>query len=271
MSAQIKTIIAGASGAMGRTLLDLSAADSRFLLVGATDRHDSPLFGKDLSELVSPGVPAASIGDNPAIVAQTGDVFIDFTSPKATLAALAALKSTSVKVVIIGTTGFEASQSEEIATYANDFVIIKSGNFSLGVNLIAGFVKKAASVLGEDWDIEIIEAHHRRKVDAPSGTALLLGAAAADGRNKELSQIRTPAREGITGARQKGSIGFSAIRGGGIIGEHDVRFESDSESLILTHRAHDRSIFAKGALASAVWGMAQQNGLYDMADVLGLK
>jgi 4-hydroxy-tetrahydrodipicolinate reductase len=130
-------------------------------------------------------------------------------------------------------------------------------------------VERAAAILGEDWDIEIIEAHHRRKIDAPSGTAILLGEAAAKSRGGNLSKLRLPAREGITGARPQGGIGFSAIRGGSIIGEHDVRFESDSESIILTHKAHDRSIFAKGAIAAAKWAIGQKNGLYDMGDVLG--
>lgn len=260
METEISLIIAGASGAMGKALLTMSSNDARFALKGATDRADSPIIGinihgawvtSDLRELI-------------------GDVYIDFTIPEATLAALKVLRTSNAKAAIIGTTGFTPEQEEEIAEHAKHLTIVKTGNFSLGVNLLSGFVKKAAEILGEGWDIEIIEAHHKRKIDAPSGTALLLGDAAANGRNKKLSEVRVPAREGITGARVNGTIGFSAIRGGGIIGEHDVRFESESESIIFTHRAHDRSLFAKGALEAAAWAVHQPPGLYNMHDVLGL-
>ena len=148
--------------------------------------------------------------------------------------------------------------------------IIRAGNMSLGVNLLVGLTRKVAAALGEDWDIEVIEAHHRHKVDAPSGTALMLGEAAAEGRGQSLAELRTPAREGLTGARERGSIGFSAIRGGDVVGEHDVIFAADGERVVLRHLATDRAIFARGALRAALWGQDKGPGEYDMDDVLGL-
>ena len=265
----IKIAIAGASGAMGQALLRLCNASNEFEIVGATDAPNSDLIGKDISEIIGVSLLGVKVCADAAIACQNCDVFIDFTVPKACIAALEAIEKTPTKAVIIGTTGFDEKQSGQISAFAKNIIIVKSGNFSLGVNLLANLVKKAAQILGDDWDIEIIEAHHRRKIDAPSGTALLLGKAAAEGRGVNFDDVRTSAREGITGARKTGTIGFSAIRGGGIIGEHDVRFENDSESLILTHKVHDRTIFAKGALEAAKWAIGQKNGLYDMSDVLG--
>lgn len=262
--------IAGIMGAMGRNLAAMAAADGRFMLVGGTEAPNSAALNKHISDALNLLNVSGEISSDITVAAKNAKVFIDFTRPAATLATLEALKATECKAVVIGTTGFSEEENKKIKAYAKHFAIVKTGNFSLGVNLLSGFVKKAAAVLGEDWDIEIIEAHHRRKVDAPSGTAILLGESAAEGRGKPLSEIRTPAREGITGARVKGSIGFSAIRGGGIVGEHDVRFESETESLVLSHKAWDRSTFAKGALEAALWVADKPHGLYDMHDVLGL-
>ncbi len=256
--------ISGYGGAMGQTFARLIENSDEFTLTGATEAPNSPRLGEKINDNVF-------VTDDVAKACENADVFIDFTIPKATMAALPKIAQTNCKAVIIGTTGFEDAQNHEIATYSDGLKIVKSGNFSLGVNLLAGFVKLAAGALDEAWDIEIIEAHHRRKIDAPSGTALLLGDAAAKGRGKSLETLRTPAREGINGAREIGKIGFCAIRGGAIIGEHDVRFESDSESLILSHKAHDRSIFAKGALKAAKWAINQPNGIYSMANVLGFE
>lgn len=261
MTKKINIAVAGISGAMGRIIADTCAHDEAIEIVGALDRPNSPLIGSKEQ--------AIKITADAASACANADVLIDFTTPEATISNLKALESTSLKAVIIGTTGFTPAQNEEIARFANHFIIVKSGNFSLGMNLLAHLVNRAAKILGENWDIEIVEAHHRRKIDAPSGTAILLGEAAAIGRGKTLGELRLPIREGISGARQLGGIGFSAIRGGSIIGEHDVRFESDSESIILTHKAHDRSIFAKGAISAAKWAIGQKNGLYGMGDVLG--
>lgn len=266
---EVKIAIAGASGAMGQALLRLCNEAENIIITGACDAPNSAAIGKDIGEIIGVKPMGILVKSDVAMVCENADVFIDFTIPIATIDALDKIKATNTKVIIIGTTGFEAHQEEIIKEVAKHKTIVKSGNFSLGVNLLANLVKRAAQTLGDDWDIEIVEAHHRRKIDAPSGTALLLGRAAAEGRGKSLDAVRTPAREGITGARKSGSIGFSAIRGGGIIGEHDVRFEELSESLILSHKAHDRNIFAKGALVAAKWAINQQNGLYDMGNVLG--
>ncbi len=265
----IKIAIAGASGYMGQTLLRLCADNQDFQIVGASDAPNAPSIGKDIGDIIGTKPLGIITSADVTMVCENADVFIDFTIPKATIAALEKISAAKTKAIIIGTTGFDEAQDALIREFAKTKTIVKSGNFSLGVNLLANLVKKAAQTLGEDWDIEIIEAHHRRKIDAPSGTALLLGNAAADGRGESLGDIRTPAREGITGARKSGSIGFSAIRGGGIIGEHDVRFESASESVILSHKAHDRNIFAKGALVASKWAINQPAGFYDMKDVLG--
>ena len=170
--------------------------------------------------------------------------------PRATLTALEATKA---RAAIVGTTGLNAEEEKQIAEVAKRIALVRSGNFSLGVNLLAALVRQAAEKLGPDWDIEIVEAHHRRKIDAPSGTALMLGEAAAAGRGKALSELRLPPREGITGARPEGGIGFSVLRGGGVIGEHDVSFAAEREVLTLSHHALDRAVFADGALAAALW------------------
>ena len=266
---EIKIAIAGASGYMGQTLLRLCSAAKDIKIVGASDAPNSAYIGKDIGEIIGVKPFGIPVRDDVSSVCENADVFIDFTIPAATISALEKIATTKTQAIIIGTTGLDDAQNTIVAEFAKTKTIVKSGNFSLGVNLLANLVKKAAQTLGDDWDIEIIEAHHRRKIDAPSGTALLLGNAAAEGRGKALGDIRTPAREGITGARQSGAIGFSAIRGGAIIGEHDVRFESDSESVILTHKAHDRNVFAKGALVAASWALNQSTGLYSMKDVLG--
>jgi 4-hydroxy-tetrahydrodipicolinate reductase len=171
---------------------------------------------------------------------------------------------------VIGTTGLESEHHRRLDLAAHHAVIIQAGNMSLGVNLLTRLTQKVAQALDMDWDIEIVETHHRMKVDAPSGTALMLGQAAAAGRGIALDDAKTPARDGITGARKPGSIGFSSIRGGDIVGEHDVIFAADGERITLRHIATDRSIFARGALKAAAWGLDQKPGRYDMMDVLGL-
>jgi 4-hydroxy-tetrahydrodipicolinate reductase len=173
-------------------------------------------------------------------------------------------------VHVIGTTGLEAEHLAKLRAAARHAVIVRAGNMSLGVNLLVQLTRKVAAALDADWDVEVVEAHHRMKVDAPSGTALMLGEAAAEGRGAPLDSLRSPAREGITGARARGSIGFSAIRGGDIVGEHDVIFAGAGERIVLRHVATDRAIFARGALRAALWGQGRNPGEYDMVDVLGL-
>jgi 4-hydroxy-tetrahydrodipicolinate reductase len=239
--------IAGASGRMGRALIDAASRDARFNIAGTTTR------GADVST-----------------AAANAEVWVDFTTPDATIAALDALASTKIRAAIIGTTGLSASQDARITEHAKRIAIVESGNFSLGVNVLAALVKETASKLGADWDIEIFEAHHKRKIDAPSGTALMLGEAAARGRGKTLGEVRLPSRDGATSARPEGGIGFAVVRAGGIVGEHAVSFASEREVLTLSHSALDRSLFADGALAAALWAADKPPGLYSMQDVLGL-
>ncbi|GAM97246.1 4-hydroxy-tetrahydrodipicolinate reductase [alpha proteobacterium U9-1i] len=256
--------IAGAAGHMGRALI--SAALQRGIRIsGGTERAGSPVLGVDLATLAGHAAIGAVVTTDAAAI--PADVWIDFTTPAATLAALAA---TPARAAIIGTTGLSESDEARIRAAAKVKAIVRSGNFSLGVNLLAALVEQAAAKLGPEWDIEIVEAHHRRKIDAPSGTALMLGDAAAAGRKVALKDKRLAPRDGVSGARPEGGIGFAVIRGGGIVGEHDVRFASEREVLTLSHQALDRSLFADGALAAAIWAADKPPGLYSMRDVLGL-
>ena len=254
----LRIAIAGAAGRMGRTLVSAASADQRFEIVGATMREGSA------------NTPDIAATPAPDVAAANANVWVDFTTPKATLDALNALAATKVRAAIIGATGFAPEHEQQIAAHATRIAIVRSNNFSLGVTLLAALVEQAARKLGPEWDIEISEAHHRRKVDAPSGTALTLGEAAARGRGKTLDELRLPPHEAVTGARKAGGIGFSITRAGGIVGEHDVRFGSEHEVLTLAHQALDRAVFADGALAAALWAASKPPSLYSMRDVLGL-
>jgi 4-hydroxy-tetrahydrodipicolinate reductase len=256
----IRIAIAGAAGRMGQALVKSASAD--FTVTGGSERPGAPGLGQDQG--------GWSLSDSAAKAAQAADVWIDFTTPQATLDALDQLRSTKVKAAIIGTTGLSPQQEQQIAEHAKRIAIVRDRNFSLGVNLMIGLVEQVSARLGEDWDIEITEGHHRRKVDAPSGTALMIGEAAARGRGAPLADLRVPPHDGQSGPRKPGSIAFSVIRGGGIIGDHDAAFISDEEILSVSHRALDRAIFAKGALTAAKWAVSQKPGLYAMRDVLGL-
>jgi 4-hydroxy-tetrahydrodipicolinate reductase len=194
---------------------------------------------------------------------------IDFTTPAATVQ-FAALAAQARAVHVIGTTGLEPEHLRAISMAAHHAVIVRAGNMSLGVNLLVRMTRLVAEALDADWDIEVVEAHHRMKVDAPSGTALMLGEAAAAGRGVALDTVRDAGRDGITGARTRGDIGFASVRGGDIVGEHDVIFAGEGERIVLRHVATDRAIFARGALRAALWGQSQKPGDYDMMDVLGL-
>lgn len=262
--------IAGAAGRMGRALIRAASADPRFSICGGTERREGQFLGMDLGALAGVAPLFMTTSDAADHAAEKADVWIDFTTPDATLMALDALKHTTTRAAIIGTTGLSAEQEQRIAEHAKRIAIVRSGNFSLGVNLLAALVEQAAQKLGPEWDIEITEAHHRRKVDAPSGTALLLGDAAAHGRGKALSELKLAPYDGVTGPRPESKIGFSVIRGGGIVGEHDVRFAAEREVLTFSHQALDRAVFADGALAAALWAADKPPGLYSMRDVLGL-
>ncbi len=258
----LKIAIAGIAGRMGQALAN-AAAGGDFVVVGGSELPGSAHIGREISA-------GAVILDSAAKAAANADIWIDFTTPVATLAALELLKNTKVKAAIVGTTGLSAAQEQQTAEHARRIAIVRAGNFSLGVNLLLGLVEQAAARLGPDWDIEISETHHRRKVDAPSGTALMIGEAAAMGRDARLTDMRTPPYDGLTGPRKAGAIGFAVSRGGGVIGDHEARFVSDEEILAIGHRALDRAIFAKGALHAARWAAAQKPGLYSMRDVLAL-
>jgi 4-hydroxy-tetrahydrodipicolinate reductase len=227
------------------------------------------VLGQDAGVLA--GLPASGVkvSADPRPLLEGAAAVIDFTIPAATLA-LVALTAKAGVAHIVGTTGFEAADEARIAEAARGTVIVKSGNMSLGVNLLAALVKRVAATLDEDFDIEILEMHHNKKIDAPSGTALLLGRAAADGRNIDLDQRSARGRDGITGARRAGDIGFASLRGGSVVGEHHVIFASAGERIELVHKAEDRMLFARGALKATLWARNQQPGLYSMADVLGL-
>jgi 4-hydroxy-tetrahydrodipicolinate reductase len=267
--ADMRVIVAGAGGRMGRALLKLIAETAGVVLVGGVEPAQSELIGQDALALA--GLPAGGVrisADLPALARQA-DAILDFTTPAASVG-FAAVAAAAGLVHVIGTTGLSASDEEAIAAAARRAAIVQSGNMSLGVNLLAALVRRVAATLDAAFDIEIVEVHHRHKVDAPSGTALLLADAAARGRHVDLATARLAARDGHTGPRPPGAIGFAALRGGSVVGDHTVIFAGPEERLELTHRAEARSIFARGALTAALWARRQPPGLYTMADVLGL-
>lgn len=262
-------VITGASGRMGQMLATTVLASQRARLVGAVERAGHPWIGQDLG-IAAGGVPnGVIVTDDPLEAFAGAQAVIDFTVPAATVE-FAALAAQARATHVIGTTGLEPDHLARLAAAARHAVIVRAGNMSLGVNLLVQLTRKVAAALDPDWDIEIVEAHHRMKVDAPSGTALMLGQAAAEGRGIDLDANREAGRDGITGARHPGAIGFSSVRGGDIVGEHDVIFAAPGERVILRHVATDRAIFARGALRAALWGQTQKPGEYDMLDVLGL-
>ncbi|MGE3867142.1 MAG: 4-hydroxy-tetrahydrodipicolinate reductase [Hyphomonadaceae bacterium] len=261
----LRLAIAGAAGRMGRALIRAIAEADDLALAGGCERPGAAEVGAPLASLGGKG--EGKVTDAPAAAAAQADVWIDFTTPAATLAALPAIAG-HVKAAVIGATGFDAAGERAVADAARSMAIVKSGNFSLGVNMLAALVREAAARLGEGWDIEIVEAHHRRKIDAPSGTALLLGEAAAEGRGEKLGKL--PPRDGVTGPRPAGGIGFAVVRGGGVVGEHEVLFAAEEEVVKLSHVALDRALFARGALRAARWAADKAPGLYSMRDVLGL-
>lgn len=262
-------VVTGASGRMGRMLVSMILASDRARLAGAVDRTGHAWIGRDVGEALGGAAAGVVVTDDPLEAFARAQAVIDFTAPAATVE-FAALAAQARAVHVIGTTGLEAAHLARIAAAARHAVIIRAGNMSLGVNLLARLTRKVAEALDADWDVEIVEAHHRMKVDAPSGTALMLGQAAAEGRGVALDQHRDSGRDGLTGARRRGDIGFSSVRGGDIVGEHDVIFAAEGERIVLRHIATDRAIFARGALRAALWGQARDPGEYDMADVLGI-
>ncbi|MBV9065897.1 MAG: 4-hydroxy-tetrahydrodipicolinate reductase [Methylobacteriaceae bacterium] len=266
----MRLVVMGAAGRMGRMLVHTIAEMPGVAVAAALERPGSDALGKDAGALAGLAPLDVPISDDPLQAVVHADGILDFTAPAASVE-LAALAAQARIVHVIGTTGLSDADVKKIDAAARHAVIVRSGNMSLGVNLLAALVERAAAALGPDWDIEILEMHHKMKVDAPSGTALLLGEAAARGRNIALEERSVRTRNGHTGARREGDIGFATLRGGSVVGDHSVIFAGASERLEFTHRAEDRAIFARGAIRAALWGRGKKPGHYSMADVLGLK
>jgi 4-hydroxy-tetrahydrodipicolinate reductase len=265
----MRLVVMGAAGRMGRMLVRTIGEMVGVTVAAALERPGSDALGKDAGTLAGVGALGVAISDDPLQAVVDADGILDFTAPAASVE-LAALAAQARIVHVVGTTGLSDADLKKIDAAARHAVIVRSGNMSLGVNLLGALVERAAAALGPDWDIEILEMHHRTKVDAPSGTALLLGERAARGRHIALGERSVRSRDGHTGARQEGDIGFATLRGGSVVGDHSVIFAGTSERLEFTHRAEDRAIFARGAVRAALWGRDKKPGHYSMADVLGL-
>lgn len=269
MDDMLRIAIAGGSGRMGRMLTSCIDESDAAQLSAVLERPGHAWIGQDLGEVMGGAARGLIVTDSVDAAFESSDALIDFTSPVATVD-FAQAAARAGKIHIVGTTGMNAQEIAAVDAAAQSAVIVRAGNMSLGVNLLVQLTRQVAAALDDDYDIEIIEAHHNQKVDAPSGTALMLGQAAADGRGVSLDAVSDRARDGITGARRKGNIGFAAIRGGDIVGEHDVLFAAAGERIVLRHVASDRSVFARGAVKAAVWARGRAAGAYDMMDVLGL-
>lgn len=265
----MRIAVMGAAGRMGRELVRAIHAAPGCVVAGGAEMAGSPALGTDvgvLSGLEPIGIP---VTDDLLDLAARSDAVIDFTRPAATVE-MAGLAANARIVHVIGTTGLSEADEAAIKAAARHATVIKAGNMSLGVNLLTAITRRVAQALDADFDIEIIEMHHNQKVDAPSGTALMLGAAAAEGRSIDLKPHSVRSRDGHTGPRRKGDIGFATLRGGTVVGDHTVIFAGDGERIELTHRAADRGIFARGAVKAALWGRTKGPGLFSMIDVLGL-
>lgn len=265
----IKIAVTGAAGRMGKTLIEAVANAEGVELSAALERPDSSLVGADAGELAGLGKNGVAIAGDIADVINDFDVLIDFTAPVATLANAKACAAAGK--IVIGTTGFTAEEEAELLANQAETALCKAANFSTGVNVTLKLLKQAAEILGDDYDIEIYEAHHRHKVDAPSGTALAMGEAVAEGVDRNLREVAIYGREGQTGARQRETIGFATVRGGDVVGDHTVMFLADGERVEISHKASSRMSFARGAVRAAAWLAAKDKGLFDMQDVLGLK
>jgi len=268
--AAMKLVVVGAAGRMGQTLIRLIHSIEGVVLHAAIERTGSPFVGKDAGEIAGLGPTGVIISDDPLKAFLDAEGVLDFTSPAASVE-FSGLAAQARIVHVVGTTGCSTDDDAKIAAAARHARIVKSGNMSLGVNLLGVLAQQAARALDPvDWDIEILEMHHKHKVDAPSGTALLLGEAAAKGRGIDLAAKSVRVRDGHTGARGTGTIGFATLRGGSVIGEHSVLFAGEGEIVTLSHSAADRSIFARGAIKAALWARDKKPGLYSTLDVLGL-
>ncbi|OWJ66606.1 4-hydroxy-tetrahydrodipicolinate reductase [Inquilinus limosus] len=260
--------VTGAAGRMGRMLIQavLDTADGSVALHGAVEHEGSAAIGQDAGLLAGRPACGITVSDDPVQLFATADAVVDFTRPEASVR-FSALAAQGKAVHVVGTTGFSAEQLAALGRAARHTPVIQSFNMSLGVNLLAALVRQAARALDAGWDIEVVEMHHRHKIDAPSGTAILLGRAAAEGREVDFDAVKAIDRDG---RRPEGAIGFATLRGGDVVGEHSVILAGAGERIELTHKATDRGIFARGALKAALWGRGRAPGLYSMTDVLGL-
>lgn len=268
--AEIGLGVVGCAGRMGRTLLKEIDATEGVRIAGGTERPGHEVIGEDVAGQAGLAACGLAVGEEAAALFEIADVVLDFTQPEATIrhVALAAELATPM---VVGTTGTEGETDARIAEAAKATAIVKAANMSVGVNLLLQLTRQVAAVLGPDFDIEIVEMHHRHKVDAPSGTALALGRAAAAGRGVEHDAVAARGRDGITGPRRRGDIGYAVLRGGNVAGEHSVVFAADNERIELTHKAGDRAIFARGGVRAALWVHDKPPGLYSLIDVLGLQ
>jgi len=267
--ADMRLIVAGAGGRMGRALTRVISETQGAVLTGALEAPGSALLGKDAGVLAGLPENGVKLSADLWSLSSNADGILDFTIPGATIANVAIAAERGL-VHVIGTTGLSASDDAVIKSVTSRAIVVKSGNMSLGVNLLAALVKRVAQSLDQGFDIEIVEMHHGAKIDAPSGTALMLGEAAAEGRGIKLAEHSARGRDGHTGARRPGDIGFASLRGGTAAGDHSVIFAGPSERLTLAHHAEDRMIFAHGAIKAALWAHGKKPGFYTMADVLGL-
>ena len=265
----VKIAVTGAAGRMGKTLIEAVALAEGAQLTAALEYSGSSLLGADAGELAGMGKNGVVIVGDIADVIDDFDVLVDFTTPASTLANAAACAAAG-KQIVVGTTGFTEDETLQLFSYQSQSALCKAANFSTGVNVTLKLLRQAAEILGDDYDIEIYEAHHRHKVDAPSGTALAMGEAVAEGVDRNLRDVAVYGREGLTGARKSETIGFATVRGGDVVGDHTVMFLADGERVEISHKASSRMSFARGAIRAATWLAAKPAGLYSMQDVLGL-
>ncbi len=264
---KISVSIPGGNGRMGKTLLALVIENEKFNLASSTCLPNEDEVGIDIGMLVGKSKISKELKTEPSYLFQNSDVLIDFTAPEATMFHANKCFDNNMAIVI-GTTGLSKSQEKELSNLSKKIPIVYSANFSIGVTLLSSLVSDSTKILGTEWDIEILEMHHKHKVDAPSGTALLLGKAAAKARDQELSDVKSVSRDGIVGKRKEDEIGFAVLRGGDVVGEHSVIFSNQGERVELVHKATDRSIFASGALRASYWAARAEPGLYSLSDVL---
>jgi 4-hydroxy-tetrahydrodipicolinate reductase len=267
----LHVVVVGCAGRMGRMLVQAVLDADGVMLSGATERPGHDWIGQDLGMAIGLGRPMGlTVSDDPLPLFAGAQAVLDFTAPDAAVAH-AEMAAQARIAHVIGATGFAAHHLERLRACARHAAVVRAGNMSLGVNLLCEMTRRVAAALGEDWDVEIVETHHRWKVDAPSGTALMLGQAAADGRGVSLEDVSDRGRDGVAGARRPGAIGFASLRCGDVVGEHDVVFATPGERVVLRHVATDRMIFARGAVRAALWAQGRRPGEYDMLDVLGLR